>query len=101
LRCFWIAFVFAALLAGCNRPAKRLPASEIHTVTREFVAAAGSAVPPGSEVRSELRASDEDLSSTDHLNVKINADSTDPSARAAVTRLLQALGRVATRHKLT
>ena len=101
LRWILIAFAFAASLAGCKRPAKRLPASEIHTITREFAVAAGSVVAPGSEVHSDLRASDEDPKSTDHLDVKINTDSTDPSGRAAVTRLLQALGRVATRHKLT
>jgi uncharacterized protein len=101
LRWLSIVFAFAALLAGCQRPANRLPTSEIHTITREFAGAAGSVVPPGSEVRSDLRASDEDPKVTDHLDVKINADSTDPSGRAAVTRLLQALGRVATRHKLT
>ena len=101
LRFFWIAFVLAAALAGCKRSATRLPASEIHSVTREFTAAAGSVVPPGSEVRSDLRASDEDPKSADHLDIKISADSADPSGRAAITRLLQALGRVATRHKLT
>jgi len=70
-------------------------------MTRELAAAGYSAVPQGSEVRSELRAADLHPESTDLLDIKLAADSADASGRAAVAPLLQALGRVATRHGLT
>jgi uncharacterized protein len=77
-----------------------LPAAEIHTITRELAAAAASAA-ANSEVRTDLAASDEDAESRDRLSVTLHTDSADASGRAAVTGLLQSLGRVATRHGLT
>jgi polysaccharide deacetylase 2 family uncharacterized protein YibQ len=96
-----VGLVLAVFSGGCNKAEKRLPAAAIHTTTRELVSAASSAVPAGSEVHSELRASDQDPESTDQLDIRLPADSADPSGRAGTARLLQALGRVATRHGLT
>jgi polysaccharide deacetylase 2 family uncharacterized protein YibQ len=98
-----IAFglALAASSGGCKRAEKRLRAADIHAITREFAAAASSAVAPGSEVRSDLRASDQDSQSTDQVDIRLPVDSADASGRAGVTRLLQALGRIATRHGLT
>jgi uncharacterized protein len=95
-----LAFL-SALSGGCKRHQQRPRAADIHAITRELAAAALSALPGSearSEVRSELRASDERPESTDLVDIKLAADS---SGRAAVAPLLQALGRVATRHGLT
>jgi uncharacterized protein len=90
----------ASFLAGCKSE-KPLRAREIHAITREFVDAANSAVPAGSQVRSDLRASDADPDSTDHVDVMLQADVLDPNHGAGVARVLQALGGVATRRGLT
>jgi hypothetical protein len=65
------------------------------------VSAATSAAPGGSDVRSELRASDRDQESTDQLDITIHGDTQENSNGATIARLLQSLGRVATRHRLT
>lgn len=101
LKLFALAVALLAFSGACKRATKRLRAADIHAITHEFAAAASAAVPPGSDVRSDLRATDQHPESTDHLDIKVRLDSTDTSGRADVTRLLQALGRVATRHNLT
>ena len=95
-----LGLVLAVLSGGCNKE-KRLRAADIHAITHEFAATASAAVPLGSEVRSDLRASDQDPESTDQLDIKLHVDSADPSGKAGATRLLRALGQVATRHGLT
>jgi len=86
---------------GCKKTEKRPSAAEIHTITRQFVAAADAAAPPGTEVHSELKASETDEGSTDRLDVTLRADAKQVSNGAVVARLLQALGKVATQHRLT
>jgi uncharacterized protein len=95
-----LGLVLGVLFGGCQKSAKRLPAANIHAATREFASAA-SAATPGAEIRTELRASDEDSESADQLDIKVHGDSADGGGRAAMTRLLQVLGSVATRHGLT
>jgi polysaccharide deacetylase 2 family uncharacterized protein YibQ len=96
-----MGFALSMAFGGCKKAEKPLRDTDIHAITREFVAAAGSAAPPGSNTRSELRASDQDPQSSDRVDVTIRSDSGDSSQRAAVTRVLQSLGGVATRHGLT
>ncbi len=96
---FGLALV--ALTSGCRKTERRSRAADIHGVTRELVGAATSAAPAGLDVRSELRASDQDQASTDLLDITIHADTQENSNGAAIARLLQSLGRVATRHRLT
>jgi uncharacterized protein len=89
------------IFSGCRKAEHRLAAADIHAITREFALAAGSASPPGSAVRTDLRASGAEPGSVDHLDVTIFAGSTanaDPDVRP---RLLRALGSIATRHRLT
>jgi polysaccharide deacetylase 2 family uncharacterized protein YibQ len=101
LRLFTLGLALAVAAGSCHKPAKRPGAAEIHVATREFAAAASSAA-PGADVRSELSASDHDPDSTDHLDIAIHPSANETSNGAASTaRLLQALGRVATRHRLT
>jgi uncharacterized protein len=86
---------------GCEKPKQRPPAADIHAMTRELALAASTAVPHGSEVRNEFRASEDHPDSTDLVDIKLATASNDSSTRSAVAPLLQALGRVATRRGLT
>jgi polysaccharide deacetylase 2 family uncharacterized protein YibQ len=95
------ALVFAVLAAACGKPETPLPAAEIHAITRELAAAASSAVPPGSAVCSSVRTADAGPTSQNQLNIALHVDSDDAGGPAAIARVLQALGRVATRHGLT
>jgi len=101
LRLFTLGSALAVAAGGCHHPAKRPGPAEIHAATREFAATANSAL-PGADVRSALSASDQDPDSTDHLDITIHPPAKETSTEAAATaHLLQALGRVATRHRLT
>jgi polysaccharide deacetylase 2 family uncharacterized protein YibQ len=84
---------------GCHKAKQPLRAAEIHAITRELAAASSGAA--NSEVHSDLAASDEDADSRDRLNITLRVDAADASGRSAVSKLLQSLGRVATRHGLT
>ena len=74
-------------------------ASEIHAITREFLAAAASAGVSASDLHSYLEASDESPHSSDRADITIRPNTNDPSG--ATARVLQSLGGVATRHGLT
>jgi polysaccharide deacetylase 2 family uncharacterized protein YibQ len=94
-------FALAAWVGGCRKAHRPLRASEIHAISREFVAAASSTLPGGSRVRSDSGASDDDPESTDSVDIPILGDASQASRRASVTRVLQWLGGVATRRGLT
>jgi len=87
----------AALLSGCKK-AQKPPAAEIHSITREFLAAMKAATP--TDVRGELGASDQDPGSFDLIDVTIRADS-NSSSREIISRLLRATSSVATRRRLS
>ncbi len=92
----------AVCLAGCKlRREKPLRAEEIHRITREFVIAANSVVPRGSEVRSQIGAFERVANSADGVEIHILVKSGGKERPAPVSQLLQALGKVATSHALT
>jgi polysaccharide deacetylase 2 family uncharacterized protein YibQ len=95
---FGLALVVAA--GGCHGSPERLGTAEIHDATREFTSAASSAA-PSAEVRSELSASDRDPDRPDRLDITLHPSAQETNHGAAAARLLQAFGRVATRHRLT
>ena len=96
-----LGVTLASFFGGCKKDEKPLSASDIHAITREFVAAAGWAAPAGSAAHSDLRASDHDPESNDSVDITIRGESGDASSRVAIARVLQSLGGVATRHGLT
>ena len=99
-----ILVVFLAILAsltGCKKPAQRLPATEIHSVTRELAAAAAKAAPAGTGIRLQPQASDDFPERTDRLDITLRLANPSESRGAPATSLLQALAGVATRHGLT
>lgn len=93
------AFALATFFGGCRKTERPLRASEIHAITREFLAAAASAGVSASDLHSYLAASDESPHSSDRADITIRPNTNDPSG--ATARVLQSLGGVATRHGLT
>jgi uncharacterized protein len=87
---YLIAFAF-----GCRKSDRPLTPDQIHAITRELATAASTI--KHAEIHTELASSDESPKFHDRLNITL----TDSSARAQVSGLLQSLGRVATRHRLT
>jgi polysaccharide deacetylase 2 family uncharacterized protein YibQ len=94
-----VGFSLAAFFGGCRKAERPLHASEIHAITREFLAAAASAGVSASDLHSYLEASDESPHSSDRADITIRPNANDPSG--ATARVLQSLGGVATRHGLT
>jgi polysaccharide deacetylase 2 family uncharacterized protein YibQ len=94
-----VGFALAAFSGGCRKAERPLHASEIHAITREFLAAAASAGVSVSDLHSYLEASDESPHSRDRADITIRPNTNDPSG--ATARVLQSLGGVATRHGLT
>jgi uncharacterized protein len=94
-----VGFALAAFFGGCRKAPRPLHASEIHAITREFLAAAASAGVSASDLHSYLEASDESPHSSDRADITIRPNANDPSG--ATARVLQSLGGVATRHGLT
>jgi polysaccharide deacetylase 2 family uncharacterized protein YibQ len=99
-----VAFLclFAACAVGCHRGRqKRLTEEEIHRITREFVFAANSAAPRGSEVHGEVGAFDKVANSSDlveiHIFIKRHGKDRPPS----VKRLIDELNGIATARGLT
>jgi uncharacterized protein len=85
-------------ISGCNkREVPSLPAAKIHSITRQFTAAARSAAPGDVQVRTEFGAAD----GTDHLDVLLLSRGAGASARAESSRVLQALNAVAVPAGLT
>jgi uncharacterized protein len=93
--------VLAISFTACKKSQERLPAAEIHAITRELAAAAGKGTPSGSEIRSQLLASEEAPERTDRLEITLYLEDHPASERAAVARLFQSLAAVATQHGLT
>jgi polysaccharide deacetylase 2 family uncharacterized protein YibQ len=94
--------MFAACAAGCHRGRqKRLTEEEIHRITREFVFAANSAAPRGSEVHGEVGAFDKVANSSDlveiHIFIKRHGKDRPPS----VKRLIDELNGIARARGLT
>jgi polysaccharide deacetylase 2 family uncharacterized protein YibQ len=95
-------FIVTACAAGCHRGMqKRLTEEDIHRITREFVFAANSAAPRGSEVHGEVGAFDKVANSSDlvdiHMFIKRHGMEIPPS----VKRLIDELNGIATARGLT
>ena len=92
----------AAWCAGCQRAQhKALPEEEIHRITREFVFAATSVVPPGSEVHGEVGAFDKVANSSDRIEIHIPAKREGNAYPPAVAKILQKFSGIASARGLT
>ncbi len=98
---FACALLFlVSFLGGCKKE-EHIPAANIHKITRQLAAAAASSTPPGTDIRSELSAADDRPDSSDHVFLNLSSGTPESDRRAALARLLQSLGAVATRNGLT
>ncbi|HZV59387.1 MAG TPA: divergent polysaccharide deacetylase family protein [Candidatus Eremiobacteraceae bacterium] len=94
--------IFIAGATGCHRGRqKRLTEEDIHRITREFVFAANSAAPRGSEVHGEVGAFDKVANSFDLVEIHIFSKRKGKEYPPAVSRLLDELNGIATAHGLT
>jgi polysaccharide deacetylase 2 family uncharacterized protein YibQ len=94
--------IFIACAAGCNRGRqKRLTEEDIHRITREFVFAANSAAPRGSEVHGEVGAFDKVANSSDLVEIHIFTKRHGKDYPPAISRLIDKLNGIATAHGLT
>lgn len=96
-----ILFLLAGSFSGCKKhEAQRLTPPEIHAITRELATAATEASPPGTEIKSVPGTANKSYEDVDRLDITIHLE--NPSQERAITsRLLQSLGAVAIRHRLT
>jgi polysaccharide deacetylase 2 family uncharacterized protein YibQ len=89
--------MLAACCAGCQRSRhKPLPEEEIHRITREFVFAANSVAPPGSEVHGEVGAFDKVANSADRIEIHLFAKREGNTYPPSVAQILQKFSGIAT-----
>lgn len=97
-----IIAIVAASCAGCQSARhKQLPEGEIHRITREFVFAANSSAPSGSEIHGEVGAFDKVTNSADHVEIRIFEKREGTTYPPSVVPILQKLGAIAMAHDLT
>jgi len=97
-----IFFLLAVLSSGCkNNKEKRLTPAQVHQITHDLAAAAAASVPAGTPIRLRQGASRQQPGNTDYLRIVLRNDSPTDAHRAAVAKLLQSLGGVATQNHLT
>ena len=95
-------FLFAAFLSGCKKKEEgRFTPAQVHQITRALAAAASSAVPAGTPIKSRQSTSSREPGNTDYLRIVLKNDSPADANRATVAKLLQSLNAVATRNRLT
>jgi polysaccharide deacetylase 2 family uncharacterized protein YibQ len=93
--------MFTACAVGCHRGRqKRLTEEDIHRITREFVFAANSAAPRGSEVHGEVGAFDKVANSSDLVEIHIFTKRHGKDYPPSVRRLLDELNGIAAAHGL-
>lgn len=97
-----LAGMLAVCIAGCKTARQKpLRAEDIHRITHEFVVAANSVVPPGSEVHGEVGAFDKVANSADRLEIHMLAKREGGAYPPAAVKVMQALHSIATTHGLT
>jgi hypothetical protein len=88
--------------AGCRGARhKQLPEGEIHRITQEFVFAANSTAPAGSEIHGEVGAFDKVANSADHIEIRIFEKRQGKDYPAPVKEMLQKFSSIAAAHDLT
>ncbi len=95
-------FLLAVLSSGCKKnEANLLTPAQVHQITRDLAAAAAASVPAGTPIRLRQGASSQQPGNTDYLRIVLRNDCPADAHRAAVAKLLQSLGTVATQNHLT
>jgi polysaccharide deacetylase 2 family uncharacterized protein YibQ len=87
---------------GCKKKEEhRLTRAEVYQISRDLAAAASSAVPVGTPIKLRQGASSQPPGNMDYLRIVLKNDSSADANRAAVAKLIQSIGSVATRNQLT
>jgi polysaccharide deacetylase 2 family uncharacterized protein YibQ len=99
--CF-LLLVICFLAASCKFPGQNagLSSASIHSITREFAAAARKVSPPGTVIRMKLNATSNERELPDWLEVTLFSQANPPESAAQATRILDKLAEIAQRHKL-
>jgi polysaccharide deacetylase 2 family uncharacterized protein YibQ len=97
-----LAGMLSVFCGGCKTSRQKpLRAEDIHRITHEFVVAANSVVPAGSEVHGEVGAFDKVANSADRLEIHMLAKREGGNYPPSAVKVMQALHSVATTHGLT
>lgn len=89
-------------VGGCEKKkGPQLSAAEIHSITQELAASASRHVPAGTVIKLRQSASDKQAGSTDGIYIGLKNTPSGEAQGVALTKLIQALDGVATRHQLT
>ena len=97
-----LAGMVLVCFAGCKTARQKpLRDEDIHRITHEFVVAANSVVPPGSEIHGEVGAFEKVANSADRLEIQMLAKREGGAYPPAVVKVMQALHSIATTHGLT
>jgi polysaccharide deacetylase 2 family uncharacterized protein YibQ len=97
-----ICFLFAAFCGGCKKKEEnRLTPAQVHQITRDLAAAAFSAVPPGTLIKTRQGAPGGPSGGIDYLRIGLKNDLPAEANHAAVAKLIQSLNAAATRNHLT
>jgi polysaccharide deacetylase 2 family uncharacterized protein YibQ len=97
-----ICFLLLVLSSGCKKKEEnRLTRAQVHQITRDLAAAASSAAPAGTPIKLRQVSSSQPPGNTDYLRIVLKNDSSADANRAAVAKLIQRIGTVATQNRLT
>lgn len=87
---------------GCKKTGSAaLRPFQIHSISREFVEAARSAAPRGSQVRSVLSPPNKNAEIVDRVDIFLPEFPNENTELSALAKIQQSLGTVATKHDLT
>jgi uncharacterized protein len=99
---FGFLCAIAAVLTGCRKEeVAPLEPAQIHSITQQLAVAAASATPPKTVVKIRQGASSQHPKGIDELYVGLENGVSMETSRAEYSKLVQALGAVATRNHLT
>jgi polysaccharide deacetylase 2 family uncharacterized protein YibQ len=97
-----IAGLCISLSSGCKKTSRAVfEPAQIHTITREFAAAASAAGPAGTRIWTAQRFSRSDPEIPDAVSISPKIEAGSEAGRGVVAKIVQALEGVATRHHLT
>lgn len=95
-----VALIIVA--SGCKKNESTVvPPAKIHSISREFIAAARSAAPPGAQIHLITSASEEKGENIDRVDIFLPEFQTGNLELSALAKIQQSLGAVATKHGLT
>jgi uncharacterized protein len=96
-----VCFLLVFFLSSCKKETNRLTPVQVHQITRDFAAAASSAVPAGTPIKFRHGVSSPQSSNLEYLRIVLKNEPPTDANRATLAKLLQSLNAAATRNHLT